>query len=185
LKWTARLAALTLAAPIRCGGEPQVSTHLSKIYDGFVANVDTNVQIVAFCATTDVAPAIAIRTARGTHVVEQFTYDERKLSYAGPPNPPPDTAFWCGGGGESTHAMSGSYNKCLRVEGADPPATLDRAEDRGEVRSDGTSTGYALYLTVQHAGVLQIRTDPACVQSVYGRPFSDPQVRDELTISLE
>ena len=65
-----------------------------------------------------------------------------------------------------------------------PPAKLDRAEDRGETKSDGTTTGYALFLTVQHAGVLQVGYDTACVQSTYGIPFSGSQVRNELTIQI-
>ena len=111
---------MTSVVALRCGGEAQVTTHLTKIYNVSVTN-SANLKLVTTCAKTDVAPMIAFSASGGTHVVEEVVYDERKLSYAGPPNPPPDTAFWCSGGGESTHAMTGGFNKCLRVQGADPP----------------------------------------------------------------
>jgi hypothetical protein len=66
--------------------------------------------------------------------------------------------------------------------GTDPPATLDKIEPRGETRADGTSTGYALFLTIQHSGVLDLGFDVACVQSKFGRTIDSSRVHPELTI---
>lgn len=176
--------AVVVAGIGACDGEAQIHVESGQFLTGS-AKTSTGDSLLQFCLdfSHDQGAAIHFHAAPQTQVTVEEVRDERELRWSGPGTSRDyPVSFWCDGGGSSTHVIPGTFVACTRVADADPPATLDKIEPRGETRSDGTATGYALFLTVQHPGVLHLAYDVACVKSMFGRTIDSPRVRAELTI---
>jgi hypothetical protein len=176
--------AVVVAGIGACDGEAQIHVESGQFLKGS-AKTSTGDTLLQFCLDFGQAESevIHFRAAPQTQVTVEEVRDERELRWSGAGvSRDYPVSFWCDGGGSSTHVIFGTFVGCTRVADTDPPATLDKIEPRGETRSDGTATGYALFLTVQHPGVLHLAYDVACVKSMFGQTIDSPRVRAELTI---
>ena len=122
----------------------------------------------------------AIQSVTGDAVTFEVLRDRRN-DWSSAPSDGRSTSFWCGGGGEPA-PTSGFLAKCFRTMGDDPPATLDKVEERGTRGSLIGTTGYALFLTVKHPGILGIGIDLDCTRNVYGQSYAESPTWEVLTI---
>lgn len=160
----------------------------AKATDQVSGAVLLNLCIAAESAAGQRSDLVKFKAGAGAHVLVEELFDSRSDMWYGDPVQR-DLAFWCAGGGTSDSPSGGGEPQpCLRVSGTDPPATLDRVENRGSVAGDGTALGYALYLTVIHPGVLSVEFDVQCVAQkypyVYNKlGFNQPYPHPEVTIT--
>jgi hypothetical protein len=177
------ILSLTVLGVSGCGATSDPNFDSASLFRGSV-KTDSGETLVAFCDRLSTSPAdvVKFRAPPGTKVFDEVMREARSYQWYGGDTGDPPLGFWCNGGGEASSGAPGTFPRCLRVADADPPASLDKSEDRGSP-TGREYPGYALSLTVLHPGVLHLTLDAQCVRDVYGetQAVSGVQVA-ELTI---
>jgi hypothetical protein len=156
-----------------------------QVFFGTVRESATGEVLTNFCAETTIehSEAIVFSALPGTTVEEELFIEGRTEKYTGAVPPDRDEAFWCTDVPQ-VYLRRVSPWICLRAADDDPPVTILAVEPRGEMGARDSSSGYALELQVQRAGVLRVVLDAECV-SERSDPLVDagaPIPHGELTV---
>jgi hypothetical protein len=143
-----------------------------QVFFGTVRQPAAGATLANFCAETSVAHSdvIVFSAPVGAMVIEEVFVEGRTEKYTGTVPPDRDGAFWCSDAPQ-LYLRPVQPWICLRAGDDDPPAALSKVEPRGEMGTNGSSSGYALELEVRHAGVLRLVFDPQCLEERAGPGF--------------
>src|SRR5262249_17988136 len=129
-----------------------VHFHDYRIYRGTVVDSTTGSSLLDFCAGTTVSKGvtIAFSAAPGAAVIETVIYERRTEKYEGAAPPHRDDTFWCSDVPQASPDLTGIYSSCIRLADFDPVASILDVKPAGQIYRDGSSTGYALTLRINH-----------------------------------
>lgn len=140
-----------------------------QVFFGSVREPATGASLTTFCAqtTAERSAVIAFSAAPGARVEEEVVLEGRTEKYFGSAPPERDEAFWCSDVAQ-VYLRPLQPWICLRAADEDPPAAILAVEPRGEIVSNGMSSGYALALEVRRSGVLRVLFDEECLREELG-----------------